>query len=91
MREFPFATKSATVEASLKVWAAEPEGAGGIAVTIIFLSIMDDEPHELLAETVISPLFAVARVEMLFTLELPVQLSGKTQLYDVAPDTEAML
>ena len=60
-------------------------------LTVMLNVCAADEPHVLFAFTVIFPLVDPAVVIIDVVVEVPDQPEGKVQVYDVAPDTAAML
>ena len=65
--------------------------AGGLQFDIIVNILGVPEPHELLAVTKISPPLAPAVTVIEEVEEVPLQPDGIVQVYDVAPETEAIL
>ena len=63
-------------------------GAAGIEFTVTASVCGELFPQELLAVTVIFPEVALAVIEILLVVDVPVQPEGNVQVYDVAPATE---
>ena len=62
-------------------------GVAGIELTVTASVWNVEEPHELLAVTVIFPLVVPAVALILVVVELPVHPKGNVHVYDVAPET----
>ena len=61
----------------------------GLLFTATFMDIEVDEPHELIADTVISPVATPVVTLIVLVVEVPVQPVGKVHKYDEAPATAA--
>ena len=64
--------------------------AGGV-FTVTANVLATDEPQALLAVTLTLPEVVAARAVIVVVAEVPDQPEGKLQLYEVAPETAAML
>lgn len=68
-------------------WPEITPGSAGTFPTETPRVCTEEDPQVLLADTVILPPEVPAIAVILLLVEVPVQPDGKTQVYDVAPDT----
>ena len=60
----------------------------GLLFTVTFIAIEADDPHVLIADTVITPVANPVVTFIVLVVEVPVQPIGKDHKYDEAPATE---